>query len=94
MKQVCWKLIALISISTMMIGFFISLYGIHDQNKILSYTGLTLITLTCVGWWIWVMSAIKCMWDYTQSAAQHAIEVRQGIKEVRRLIREYKNLIN
>jgi membrane protein YdbS with pleckstrin-like domain len=94
MKQVCWKLIALITISIMTIGFVVSLYGIHDQNKILSYTGLTVMALTCVGWWIWVMLVIKRMWDYTQSAAQLAIEVRQGIKEVRRLIREYKNLID
>jgi len=94
MKQVCWKLIALITISIMTIGFVVSLYGIHDQNKILSYTGLTVMALTCVGWWIWVMLVIKRMWDYTQSAAQLAIEVRQGIKEVRRLVREYKNLID
>jgi hypothetical protein len=93
MKQICWKSIALISISAMIAGFFVSLYGIHNQNEILAYTGLTVIALTCIGWWVWVMIIIKCMWNYTKSAAQLATEVRQGIKEVRRLIREYKNLI-
>ena len=92
MKQGYWKLIALISIFTMILGFIVSLYGIHDQNKIMAYAGLTVMALTCVGWWIWVMTVIKCMWDYTQSAAQLATDIRQGIKEVRKLIREYKNL--
>jgi len=92
MKHVCWKLIALTSISAMLIGFLVSLYGIHFQNEILAYTGLTVMSMTCISWWIWVIITIKRLWNYTQSAAHLATEIRQSIKDVKLLIKEYKNL--
>lgn len=82
----------LLSVITMITGFAVSLHGIQHQDYDIIYVGMMIIGITCVSWWIWVMSVIKAMWDFAQSTVNKVQEIRQGVKEVRKLFEEYKKL--
>jgi len=91
MRNIFWKLVLFVSVATLMSGMIISLFGVYYQDHMLAYSGLAVIALTCISWWIWVMVVIKSMWDFAQSTVENVFEIRLGIKDVRRLVEEYKN---
>jgi len=88
MKAICWKTVAVISILSMIAGFVLACYGVKADNDLLAYIGLVSIIVTCITWWAWVMLVIRSMWIRTESALSLVDEIKQGIKEVRQLIRE------
>jgi ammonia channel protein AmtB len=92
MKNIFWKVAMVFSVITMIAGFAVSLHGINNQNYDTIYIGMVIIGVTCVSWWIWVMSVIKAMWDFTQSTVNKVQEIRLGVREVRKLFEEYKKL--
>jgi len=92
MKNVFWKIVVLFSVIIMISGFAVSLHGIHHQDYDIIYIGMVIIGITCISWWIWVMSVIKAMWDFTQNTVNKVQEIRQGVNEVRILFEEYKKL--
>jgi hypothetical protein len=94
MKPICWKTVAAISLLSMIVGFILACYGVKTDNDLFAYVGLVSIIVTCISWWVWVMLIIRTMWARTESALSLVGEIKQGIKEVRQLIREYKNLVD
>jgi hypothetical protein len=92
MKNIFWKIVMVLSVVTMITGFVAALYGIHYQDYDVIYLGMVVIGVTCVSWWVWVMSVIKAMWDFTQGTVNKVQEIRTSVKEVRRLFEEYKKL--
>jgi hypothetical protein len=84
----------MLSIIAMVTGFAVSFYGVYYYNQGLTYLGLVVVTVTCVAWWAWVMTVIKAVWDSTNSTVNDVSDIRQGIKEVKRLLEEYRNLSN
>jgi len=93
MRNIFWKLVIVFSVVTLLSGLMISLFGVYSQDHTLAYSGLVVIALTCVSWWIWVMIVIKSMWEFAQSTVENVFEIRTGVKEVRKLVEEYKKLI-
>lgn len=92
MKNIFWKISLSLSMLCMIIGFGVSLHGLQGHNYNLVYVGLAIIGVTCASWWIWVMLVIKEMYEVTHAAVTGVSDIRSGIKEVKKLISEYKNL--
>lgn len=92
MRNIFWMTILVCSIAFMILGFSVSFHGIETGSYDLVYAGLIVIGTTCVSWWIWVMIVIKDMYSITVNAIDGVKDIRTGIKEVKRLIQEYKNL--
>jgi type VI protein secretion system component VasK len=92
MKDVFWKSVLVISVFTMVLGFLISAYGVYSHDELFVYSGIVLIGITCMSWWIWVMIVIKSMWDFTQNTRNRVVDIRESIREVKDIFNEYKNL--
>ena len=92
MKNIFWMTILVLSIAFMILGFSVSFHGIETNSYDLVYAGLIIIGTTCVSWWIWVMIIIKDMYKITVTAIEGVSDIRYNIKEVKRLIQDYKNL--
>jgi len=50
----------------------------------------SLIVIVSASWWVWVMLVIKTMIDFINNTTTKIIDIRQGIREVRQLFKEYE----
>jgi hypothetical protein len=90
MKNICWKSMMVVSIFAMIAGFVLSMIGVYHNNYLFAYGGISLIIMTCISWWIWVMIVIKSMWDYTHSTVTNVQEIQQDISGVRQILQILK----
>lgn len=77
---------------SMIAGFITALHGIYYQIQSHIYIGLIIISITSVSWWIWVMMVIKRMYHATGYVMSNVGDVREAIKEIKKLVEEYKFL--
>lgn len=80
----------IISTVAMITGFVLSLAGVYHNDYLFAYAGISLIIITCISWWIWVMTVIKSMWEFTRSTVLKVQDIRQGISGVRQILQDYK----
>lgn len=73
-------------------GFTTSLWGIFNDHDLYAIGGLTTVIVVCVSWWIWVMFIISNIIKTTEITIENLEEVKEGIKEVKVLIIDYKAL--
>lgn len=87
-----WKLITTLATVLMFLGFTTSLWGIHYDSYNLAVGGLVVILVVCIAWWLWVMYIIANIIHTTEITIENLEEVKEGIKEVKVLIIDYKTL--
>lgn len=87
-----WNLITILATFLMFMGFTASLLGIHYDYYNLAVGGLVLILTVCMSWWLWVMYIISTIIKTTEVTIENLEEVKEGIKEVKILIIDYKDI--
>lgn len=87
-----WKLIMVIATLLMFAGFTVSLWGIFYDHDQLAIGGLASVLLVCISWWLWVMYIISTIIKSTEITIENLEEVKEGIKEVKVLIIDYRDL--
>lgn len=75
------------SMIVMVVGFILSLLGIHTNNHAFSYLGIGMMTVTSITWWFWVMFIIKDMFERVERTGDRIVEVKQELGVIRTLIK-------
>lgn len=87
-----WKLVMVIATILMTLGFTGGIWGIYNDNDPAAIGGLISVIVICVLWWLWVMYIIASIIKTTEITIENLEEVKEGIKEVKVLIIDYKVL--
>ena len=92
--KIHWKTVMFVAVIGMLLGLTISVWGIGQNNIQAAWIGLITIGAVCVSWWFWVMFVIRTMIDCTDKTNQGLGEIKQGIHELRGLVRklDFNNL--
>jgi hypothetical protein len=77
-----------LALIVMFAGLGISIWGISTDHNLTIWLGISAIAVCCVSWWFWVMFVIRTMIDCTDKTNQGLGEIKQGIQEVRGMVRE------
>ena len=77
-----------VAVIAMFLGLTVSLWGIGHDNTKAAWLGLITIGAVCVSWWFWVMFVIRTMIECSNKTQQGLGDIKQGIKEVKSLVRE------
>jgi hypothetical protein len=88
MKNIHWKAVMFAAVIAMLVGMCISLWGIDHGNVKATWIGFATIIIVCVSWWFWVMFVIRTMINHTSQTQQGLGEIKQGIREVRGMVRD------
>lgn len=92
-KQI-WKIMMAATLSVMGFGFLMAIVSFEYHLAWGMYTGLFLIAGVCVSWWFWVMFIIRSMFTQSERTRTQIAEVRNGLYEIRQLVKEYAELTN
>ena len=87
-----WKLIMVVATVLMATGFIARLWGIFNGHDVYAIGGLTTVIAVFVGCWTWVIYVISNIIKTTEITIENLEEVKQGIREVKILIVDYKAL--
>ena len=77
-----------VAVIGMLLGLAVSMWGIGHDNAEAAWIGLITIGAVCVSWWFWVMFVIRTMIECSNKTQQGLGDIKQGIKEVKSLVRE------
>ena len=77
-----------VAVVGMLLGLAVSMWGIGHDNVQAAWIGLITIGAVCVSWWFWVMFVIRTMIECSNKTQQGLGDIKQGIKEVKSLVRE------
>lgn len=72
----------------MLCGFLLSIFGLHIDNHIYVYIGVSMMSGVCAVWWFWVMYVIKDMFLRVEKAADKMTEVKEELTGIKALIRK------
>jgi len=86
--KIHWMTVMFVAVIGMLIGLAVSIWGIEHENAKAAWTGLITIGAVCVSWWVWVMFVIRTMIECSDRTQQGLGDIKQGILEVRSLVRE------
>lgn len=87
MKNIHWKTVMILALILMFSGFGVSLWGYFAHNLGLLISGFLTIVVVCASWWFWVMFVIHTILKYSQSTTNNLGEIKIGIREVKRILR-------
>jgi hypothetical protein len=90
MKNINWKTVLVLSVSAMIIGFVVSMWGMGIDNDNLIVIGLLTVMAVCVSWWCWVMYVIRTMIRYNDRTAESIDEIRNYLHDLKLLFRSDK----
>ena len=86
--KIHWKAVMFVAVIGMLLGLTISIWGIGHDNTQAAWIGLITIGAVCVSWWFWVMFVIKTMIDCTDKTSRGLDDIKQGITEVRAMVKD------
>jgi len=86
--KIHWMTVMFVAVVGMLLGLAVSIWGIGHDNAKAAWIGLITIGAVCVSWWFWVMFVIRTMVECTDKTSYSLTEIKQGIREVRSLVRE------
>ena len=86
--KIHWMTVMFVAVVGMLLGLAVSMWGIGHDNVQAAWIGLMTIGAVCVSWWFWVMFVIRTMIECTGKTQQGLGDIKQGIKEVKFLVRE------
>jgi hypothetical protein len=66
-------------------------YGTSFQN--IFYTGLIILSITCISWWHWSLSTMITMLSIMKDTDDHFEEVVEKLSDLRHSLEEHKNNI-
>jgi len=88
MDKLYYNTIMIGTIFFMVLGFLLSLYGLHIDAHNIVYVGVAMMSCVCAVWWFWVMFVIKDMFLRVEKAADKMTEVKAELIDVKALIRK------
>ena len=86
--KIHWMTVMFVAVIGMLLGLAVSIWGIGHDNAKAAWIGLITIGAVCVSWWFWVMFVIRTMIECTDKTQQGLGIIKQGISEVKTLVRE------
>ena len=86
--KIHWMTVMFVAVVGMLLGLAVSMWGIGHDNVQAAWIGLITIGAVCVSWWFWVMFVIRTMIECTDKTQQGLGDIKQGIKEVKYLVRD------
>lgn len=88
MDKLYYNTIMIGTVFFMVLGFLLSLYGLHVDAHNIVYIGVAMMSVVCSVWWFWVMFVIKDMFIRVEKAADKMIEVKEELGGIKALIRK------
>ena len=89
-----WKYILVFTVVIMILGICISIDSLREHNEFGIWAGLAIIVSVCASWWFWVMMVIRSTMESTERTIRNLNEVKDGISEVKELVKDYGDYAN